>query len=60
MYTIYNTYIIHIIIGVYIYIYLLPLEPPAPVYSTPLDGHKAPGWSPCVTEQLPASYLFHI
>ena len=57
MYTIYNTYNHRCVC---IYIYLLPLEPPAPVYSTPLDGHKAPGWSPCVTEQLPASYLFHI
>ena len=26
---------------------------------TPLGHHRAPGWAPCVTEQLPAGYLFN-
>ena len=27
--------------------------------STPLGHHKVPGWAPCVTQQLPTSYLFY-
>ena len=49
----------------YIYIYphisslshLPPSHPPCP---TPLDGHKAPSWSPCAMQLLPTSYLFYI
>ena len=26
---------------------------------TPLDCHRAPGWAPCVTLQLPQSYLLY-
>ena len=29
--------------------YPRPLEPPSSSHPTPLGGHKAPGWAPCVT-----------
>ena len=43
----------------YVYIhpsllYLLPA-----LHPTPLCHHRALSWAPCVTEQLPASYLFY-
>ena len=39
--------------------YLLPFEPPSLTHSTLLGYHGVPGWAPCVTQQLPASYLFY-
>ena len=41
-------------------IHILPSEPPPllPPHVTPLGHHRAPGWAPCVVEQLPTSYLF--
>ena len=38
----------------------LPLEPAShqPI-SPPLGCHRAPSWAPCVTEQLPITYLFY-
>ena len=35
----------------------LPLEPPShlPPHPNPLGHHKAPGWAPCTTQQLPTS-----
>ena len=29
------------------------------LHPTPLDHHSAPYWVPCVTQQLPTSYLFY-
>ena len=28
-------------------------------HPTRLDGHRVPGWDPCVVQHLPFSYLFH-
>ena len=38
----------------------LPLEPAShhPI-SPPLGCHRAPSWAPCVTQQLPITYLFY-
>ena len=53
---------------IYIYIYLslsLSLSPPSLLslplpHSTPLGHHRAaPGWAPCVIEQLPTSFPFY-
>ena len=46
----------------------LRLSPPPPwclppshhPYPTPLGGHKALNWSPCVMQLLPTSYLFYV
>ena len=38
---------------------LNPLPPPLPS-PTPLGCHRALGWAPCVTQQMPTGYLFHI
>ena len=40
------------------YITSLLSLPPQP-QPTPLDHHRAPGWAPCVIQQLPTSYLFY-
>ena len=29
-------------------------------HPTPLGHHRAPGWAPCVREQLLTSYLFYM
>ena len=34
-----------------------PLPSPHPA---PLDRHRAPGWAPGITQQLPVGYLFYI
>ena len=36
-----------------------PLEPPSPHTILPLEVVRAPGWAPCVMEQLPAGYFTH-
>ena len=33
---------------------------PPQSHRTPLGSHRAPGWTPCVVEQLPSSSLFYI
>ena len=40
----------------HMYTYMPSLLDPHP---TPLGHHRAPSWTPCVTEQLPTSYLFY-
>ena len=45
----------------YVYIHMcmcIYISPPSWA-SHPLCHHRAPSWAPCVTEQLPTSYLFH-
>ena len=37
------------------YVYCLPPGS----HPTPLGHHRAPGWAPCVIQQLPTSYLFY-
>ena len=32
----------------------------SPSHPTPLGCHRSPGWVPCVMQQLPSSYLFHM
>lgn len=29
-------------------------------HPTPLDGHRVPGWDPCIIHHLPFSYLFYM
>ena len=49
------------------YTYPLPLESPfhtppyptSPPHPTPLGCYRAPAWTPCITGQLPTSYLFY-
>ena len=33
---------------------------PPTSHLTPLGCHRAPGWAPCVIQQLPTSYLFYM
>ena len=42
----------------YVYTHPLPLEP-LPASCQPSSHHRAPGWAPCVVQQLPTSYLFY-
>ena len=44
----------------YILLSLLRLLSPLPIPTPPLDHHKAARWPPCLIEQLPNSYLFHM
>ena len=42
------------------YVYIHPLPPgPSSLHPTPLGHHRAPGWAPCASHQLPTSYLFY-
>ena len=44
-----------------LYIYISPsFESLFPLHSNSLGCHRVPGWAPCVTWQLPASYLIYI
>ena len=42
----------------YVYIHPLPPGPSSP-HPTPLGHHRAPGWAPCASHQLPTRYLFY-
>ena len=45
----------------YTYVPSLLNLPPIPLlHPTPLGCHRAPGWAPCITQQIPTSYLFYI
>ena len=45
-----------------VYILPLPIEPPCYLsfHPIPLGCHRARGWAPCVTQQIPTTYLFYI
>ena len=45
--------------NMYRYTYPLLLEPPSHPTPTSLGRHRAPGWAPRVTQQLPTSCLFY-
>ena len=44
--------------NIYVYLPSLLSLPPLP-HPSPLGHHGAPGWTSCVTEQLPTSYAFY-
>ena len=46
--------------SIYIYITSSLSLPPAHPHPTFVGHHRAAGWAPCITQQLLASYLFHI
>ena len=45
-----------------VFICPLPFEPPShpPPHPVPLGCHRALGWAPCVTQQIPTGYLAYI
>ena len=49
-------------LAIYIYMYLLPLEPPSHPISraTPLGCRRVSSWAPCAIQQRPASSLFSV